>query len=119
MAEVTDAERVELATALANFNSRAEALMAVQPLNEAKNINRFEFKTGNAAAWIACLGAAAAWYVVAQQGNQVAVMSSQIAAQSAQIAELSRKSDRLQDYLNAIYAQAPHLRPADYGQPEK
>lgn len=120
MAEITDAERVELATALSNFNAKAEALMAAPaPSNEAKNINRFEFRTGNAAAWIACLGAAAAWYVTAQQGNQVGVMSSQIASQSAQIAELSRKSDRMQDYLNAIYAQAPHLKPADYGQPEK
>lgn len=119
MTEITDGERAELATALANFNAKAEALMAVPPpSSEAKNINRFEFRTGNATAWIACLGAAAAWYVVSQQSNQVTVMSAQIATQTSQIAELSRKSDRLQDYLNAIYAQAPQLKPADYGKPE-
>lgn len=38
--------------------------------------------------------------------------SSTLSAQSAQIAELNRRSDRMQDYLNAIYAQAPHLKPA-------
>jgi len=32
--------------------------------------------------------------------------------------EMTRRLDRYQDYLNAIYAQAPHLKPADYGKTE-
>jgi hypothetical protein len=43
---------------------------------------------------------------------------STISQQSTQINELQRKYDRMQDYLNAIYAQAPQLKPADYGKPE-
>jgi uncharacterized protein with von Willebrand factor type A (vWA) domain len=46
----------------------------------------------------------------------VAVLIVMNLMQGATITKLETKYDRMQDYLNAIYAQAPHLKPKEISQ---
>jgi ferric-dicitrate binding protein FerR (iron transport regulator) len=65
--------------------------------------NRVDNRRSERAAWIS--GVAAAIAVTAS-----ILMAFQIQSQQAQIQTLEGRTDRMQDYLNFIYQQAPHLR---------
>ena len=64
------------------------------------------------------LGSVSAKASIDARGTQVSVMCVIVLLiiclfQSRDIIEMQRRYDRMQDYLNVIYQQAPHLKPND------
>lgn len=85
---------------LAALERRSDA----EPHNTTVKVdNRVDNRRSERAAWLS--GIAAAVAVTAS-----ILMAFQIQAQQAQIQTLESRADRMQDYLNFIYQQAPHLR---------
>lgn len=92
----TDVERLRKATEkLASSADR----VAGHSIGGVNNSNRFDF--GGVGVWI-CV-------------TCVIVLAVLNFNQATQLSDMNRKYDRMQDYLNAIYAQAPHLKPKNVG----
>lgn len=88
-------EGARLAEALEKFSRKADQLMEAGNRNTAQ----IEVNAGGTGVWIAttaCL-----------------VMVAVSLFMGLWVVDLSRKVERLEDYLQAVYAQAPHLKPED------
>lgn len=108
MSAITDEERKEFQEALASFNSNAEALLEV-PVSRLNSPDQKVY-VGSQGERVAV------WLLIAASALILGMNIGQrdtITQQAAQINEMQRKYDRLQDYLNAIYAQAPQLKPKE------
>lgn len=91
----TQGEGAKLAEALEKFSRKADQLMDSGNRNTAK----IEVNAGGAGVWIATT----ACCVMVAVGLFMGLW----------VVDLSRKVERLGDYLQAIYAQAPHLKPTE------
>lgn len=99
-------DRQELIFALNRFSEKADSLLKTGAMNSAK----IEVNAGGVGIWIAttaCLMMLAVNIIlivlfVVQDAKNDKVQDTQ-----------NSKIDKMQDYLNAIYAQAPHLRPKE------
>ena len=85
----------ELAEALNRFSRKADELLSAGNRNTAK----IEVNAGGVGVWIAT--------------TACCVMVAVSLFMGLWVVDLSRKVERLGDYLQAIYAQAPHLKPKE------
>lgn len=99
-------DRQELVIALNRFSEKADSLLRTGTMNSAK----IEVNAGGVGIWIAttaCLMMLAVNIIlivlfVVQDAKNDKVQDTQ-----------NSKIDKMQDYLNAIYMQAPHLKPKE------
>lgn len=100
----------QLAVAVHDFRQGAEAYrLAAAPDNSSRAEANANAQT-HSPAWVAviCVVAALVWGL-GKDGDK----AESLVALQAQIGRQQVDIDRMQDYLNAIYMQAPHLKPPE------
>lgn len=97
-------EAAEIERTLEKADELVSELKAFRNLSpESGNVTQFTVQAGGIGVWL-CVSACAVMFVLTVVVGMLFL-------------DLSRKYDRMQDHLSAIYMMAPQLKPADNGKP--
>lgn len=97
--------------------ANSEILRTLDGIMRVTNTAKAENNMGGAGVWMATTAALVMFAVNVMQSRQIDQQTATISEINRRVdstnSELNRKYERMQDYLNAIYAQAPHLKPQE------
>lgn len=111
----TDDFANRLGVALSKLEDKVDAIgSASKPANSTANTSSINVNAGGVGIWVcAWIASLCCVAMLVAGGMFLWSVSRQMEAQDAKIAKQDDQLSRMQDYLNAIYAAAPQLKPKD------